>query len=136
MPERHADWLRQAVRDLAHASHSLSAEEYEWACFAAHQAAEKAIKAVFQRLGGIAWGHSLTMLLQELPSAYAPDPQLLDRARALDKHYIASRYPNGFERGAPLDYYTRRDAEGGIADAEAIIRFCQGILAGFGSNQG
>jgi len=27
---------------------------YEWACFAAHQAAEKALKAVYQSLGP--WG--------------------------------------------------------------------------------
>ena len=41
---------------------------------------------------------------------------LIDRAKELDKHYIPTRYPNGFERGAPLDFRTRREAE------EALIR--------------
>ena len=37
---------------------------YEWACFAAQQAAEKVIKAVFQKLGGEAWGHSRHRLVE------------------------------------------------------------------------
>ena len=40
---------------------------------------------------------------------------MLDSARALDKHYIPTRYPNGFAQGgAPTDYYTKRDAEDSI----------------------
>ena len=45
MPSRYLDWWRQAERDLQHARHALEDEDYEWACFAAHQAAEKAVKA-------------------------------------------------------------------------------------------
>jgi HEPN domain-containing protein len=50
MPERAADWLRQAERDLEHAHHALEDGDYEWAAFAAQQAAEKAVKALYQRL--------------------------------------------------------------------------------------
>ncbi len=43
----------------------------------------------------------------------------------LRKHYIPTRYPNGFERGAPLDFYTRREADEAIANAEVILEFCR-----------
>ena len=48
--ERSAAWLAQAQGDLAHARHDVAAGFYDWACFSAQQAAEKATKAVFQRL--------------------------------------------------------------------------------------
>ncbi len=50
MVARPRDWLKQAERDLVHARHSLAAETYEWACFACQQAAEKAVKAVYQHM--------------------------------------------------------------------------------------
>ena len=130
MPERHADWLRQAERDLAHAQRAADDKDYEWSCFAAQQGAEKAVKALYQRLGAVAWGHSVTMLLANLPQTYRPPEGLVEQAKALDKHYIATRYPNGFSQGAPFDYYTRPEAEKGIEDARAIIRFCRDSLAG------
>lgn len=46
MGARYEDWMRQARRDLRHARNSLESEDYEWACFAAQQAAEKAVKAL------------------------------------------------------------------------------------------
>ena len=125
MAERSRDWLRQAEVDLRQARSSLDAGFYEWAAFAAHQAAEKAIKAVFQKLHLEAWGHSLSALVQSLPAQARPEASLIDRSKNLDLHYIPSRYPNGFERGAPTDYYTRSQAENAIADAEAIIEFCR-----------
>ena len=130
MPERHADWLRQAKRDVAHARRAAEDEDYEWSCFAAQQGAEKALKAVYQRLGAVAWGHSVTHLLANLPAAYRPQEELVERAKALDKHYIIARYPNGFEQGAPMDYYTRPEAQRSIQDAQAIIHFCEDTLAG------
>jgi HEPN domain-containing protein len=53
-----------------------------------------------------------------------PPTDLLDRAWALDKHYIPSRCPNGFAAGIPRDHYTEREAATAIADAEAIVDFC------------
>lgn len=40
MTNRAHDWLRQAERDLEQAEDSRAAGRHEWACFAAHQAAE------------------------------------------------------------------------------------------------
>jgi len=50
--ERSADWMDTAQGDLEHAKSDVEGGFYNWACFSAQQAAEKAIKAVFQRMGG------------------------------------------------------------------------------------
>ena len=124
MPERHQDWLRQARDDLDHARLSARQAHLEWAAFAAQQAAEKACKALHLSLGSDAWGHDLMALLAALPDAQRPHPDLVDRAKGLDKHYLPSRYPNGFAQGTPRDHYTLREAEQAIADAAAVIEFC------------
>ncbi len=46
MANRARDWLAQAERDLRHAQTSRDAGDHDWSCFAAHQAAEKAVKAL------------------------------------------------------------------------------------------
>ena len=125
MPERSKDWLRQADSDLQHARNSKSVGDYDWAAFASHQAAEKAIKALFQKRHSDAWGHTLSVLLTSLPEGDQPDKALVDIAKELDKHYIPTRYPNGFERGAPVDFYTESEADRAIANAEAIVEFCR-----------
>ena len=123
--ERSKDWLRQAESDLRHARNSREAGDHDWAAFASHQAAEKGIKAVFQKLHRDAWGHTISQLLASLPEGRIPDETLVDRAKELDKHYIPTRYPSGFERGAPVDFYTAKEADQAIANAEAILEFCR-----------
>lgn len=56
MGERARDWLEQAKSDLGHADNDVSGGYYEWACFFAQQAAEKAPKAVYQAHNQVAWG--------------------------------------------------------------------------------
>jgi HEPN domain-containing protein len=73
MPARYEDWLRQAKRDLEHAQRALDDGDYEWACFAAQQSAEKAVKALFLKANGDAWGHSVSALLQQLPKPWQAD---------------------------------------------------------------
>ena len=125
MSERSRDWLRQSEADLRHARNARDDGDFDWSAFASHQAAEKAIKALFQKLHLDAWGHTLSVLLANLPQHLEPGEALIDRAKELDKHYIPTRYPNGFERGAPVDFYTRKEAEQCIANAEAILEFCR-----------
>jgi len=127
MAERSQDWLRQAEADLRHARHALEDGHHEWSAFAAHQASGKAIKAVFQKRNLDAWGHVLSVLLSNLPDASG---RLIEQAKELDKHYIPTRYPNGFERGAPTDFYTRPEAERAITLAEGILEFCRHQVAG------
>ena len=57
------DWLEQAQRDLDHARVAREAGHFEWAVFAAQQAAEEAAKSMLQRRGLAAMGHSVEELL-------------------------------------------------------------------------
>jgi HEPN domain-containing protein len=129
MAARWADWLRQAEADLEHARHAHEDGHFEWACFAAQQSAEKAAKALHLSLGQEAWGHSVTELLDALRAGVpGVDDSLLDHARALDKLYVPTRYPNGLPAGAPADFFTAGEAEAAVARAEAILAFCRGKL--------
>lgn len=130
MPERHGDWLRQAHYDVDLARVAAREGHFEWAAFAAQQAAEKAAKALHLYLGNAAWGHDVTQLLTLLPVTHQATPQLLETARRLDRHYLPARYPNGFAAGTPRDHYSLGDAEQAIADAETIIDFCRGSIPG------
>ncbi len=125
MPERSADWMAQAKRDLS-ASASLGANGYyEWACFVAEQAAEKALKAVFQSMHGEVRGHNLSEMLPYLGVV----PREIDRAaRRLEKLYLNSRYPDNLPSGSPQDYFFQEDAEQAMADAGTIIEWCDGQI--------
>jgi HEPN domain-containing protein len=125
MPSRADDWLRQALRDLDHARNTLHDGVYEWAAFAAQQAAEKAVKALFQSLGAEARGHSVTQLLASLPIAVKPSAEVTEAAKELERHYIGPRYPNSYPEGAPGDFYTVAEAQRAIAAAEQVIEHCQ-----------
>lgn len=71
----------------------------------------------------------MSSLLEHLPDDVKAAAELIDRAKELDKHYIPTRYPNGFERGAPVDFYTRKEADAAIANAEAILEFCRSKIS-------
>jgi len=127
--ERSADWMDQAQGDLAHAKDDAERRFYDWACFSAQQAAEKAVKAVFQRMGAEAWGHSVADLLDELAQSRPISEELMDAALELDKAYIPTRYPNAHPSGSPRRRYTRTEAERMVAHAEGIVQFCEGLLS-------
>jgi len=122
---RTKDWFRQAEKDFQHAKRAVDDGDFEWACFAAHQAAEKAVKAMYQSIHVDAIGHSISRMMQDLPASLKPREDLIERAKELDKHYIPSRYPNFHPEGAPLDYYTAHEAERALEGAERIIEFCR-----------
>ena len=125
MANRFLDWLKQADADLRHANHALDSADYEWGCFAAQQAAEKALKALYYKLGKEAWGHTVSALMGSLPAEFAPETNLTECAKLLDKHYILTRYPNGFDSGAPTDFYTKTEGEAAITCAKEIIEYCR-----------
>ncbi|HUX88076.1 MAG TPA: HEPN domain-containing protein [Chloroflexota bacterium] len=127
--ERSADWLNQAQGDLAHAKNDLADGFYDWSCFSAQQAAEKAVKAVLYRKSGEAWGHSVADLLGALGAGMPVPPDLVDVGLELDKVYIAARYPDAHPSGAPRNRYTRTEAQRLVAYAERIIQFCESHLS-------
>ncbi len=124
MAKRYKDWLSQAESDLEHARKSLQFGDYNWSCFAGQQSAEKAMKALYDFLGGDGWGHVIVKLLKELPEEKVTVEQgLLEKAVYLDKLYIPTRYPNGFDSGASHSYYTEKEAREAIKNAEDILSF-------------
>lgn len=58
---------------------------FDWACFSAQPAAEKAVKAACQRMHVEAWGHAVMDLLEELPEPIVVPAELKDAALELDK---------------------------------------------------
>lgn len=129
MPDRSADWLRQAGRDLEQAREAAKSGYHEWACFAAHQAAEKGVKALHLRLGQEAWGHVVRLLLEELPSSAGVPADLGDKARVLDSFYIPTRDPNGHPQGAPGDHYGPLQSDEAIRYAREIVEFIRSEMA-------
>ena len=102
---RAADWFKQAERDFGQAEDSRRAGRHEWACFAAHQAAEKAVKALHLHVGQEAWGHVVAKLLRDLPASAGVAAALVEQGQVLDTFYIPSRYPNSHAEGAPFEHY-------------------------------
>ena len=130
MPNRAHDWFNQALRDLEQAEDSRRAKRHEWGCFAAHQAAEKAVKGLHLHLGQEAWGHVVAKLLEEIPQTTGVPEQLIERARVLDSYYVPSRYPNGHPEGAPFEHYGTLQSGEAIRYASEIIEFVRSKMAG------
>ena len=131
---RSADWLHQAQADLAQARLSADAGHHEWACFASHQAAEKALKALHLFHGQQSWGHGLGRSLRDLPQEVRrPLAQqvadLEDRLRVLDALYIPTRYPDSLPEGAPTDHFGRLQSQDAIAHASALVAAIRSSLA-------
>jgi HEPN domain-containing protein len=129
VPSRAGDWYRQALRDLEQAVDSQRAERYEWACFAAQQAAEKAVKALHLHLGQEAWGHVVARLLRELPQNVRVPAELIDEARSLDAFYVPARYPNGYPEGAPFEHFGALQSEQAVRYASEIVDFVRAQMA-------
>jgi HEPN domain-containing protein len=108
MADRSADWVDQALRDL---EQSMKAARHEWACFAVHQAVEKALKGLNLSLGQQAWGHTLT------------------RLRLLDGFYIPTRYPDSYPEGTPGEHFGRLQSEHALLHARAITEWIRAALA-------
>lgn len=131
-----APWVRQAEADLLAARDSYSSDHYEWACFQAQQAAEKALKAFLWENTGqhpgkshvlydVAGG-SLLDHCQEFDSSFS---NLVGEADLLRPHETASRYPDeSTYLQAPADYYQPIDAVSCIEAAQSIVEFVKSRL--------
>ena len=127
MVNRSKDWYAQAERDLEQAQSSRAEGRHEWACFAAQQSAEKAVRALHLHLGQEAWGHLVARLLRELPIPAAED--LAEKGKVLDNFYIPTRYANGHPEGAPFEHYGPLQSEEAIQYAGEILEFVRAQMA-------
>jgi len=129
MPNRAQDWLNQARKDLQQAQDSQRLGHHEWACFAAEQAAEKAVKGLHLHFGQEVWGHVVAKLLEELPPSTVVPDELVGKAKVLDNFYIPSRYPNSHPEGAPFEHYGSVQSNEAISHASQIIEFVASQMA-------
>jgi len=127
--ERSDDWIDEAEGDLKHARNDMDDGFYNWACFSAQQSAEKAVKAVFQKMGADVWGHAVSDLIIELSKIYHVPQELIDGALELDKAYISARYPDAHPSGSPRNKYIKTEADRLISHAEKIFQFCSDLLS-------
>jgi len=127
MAQRSRDWWLQAQRDLETAAENQANGRHEWACFASHQAAEKAVKALHFAHGQEAWGHVVARLLCELPTP-APE-EFIASGKVLDNFYVPAQSPNGHPEGAPFEHYGLIQSELALRHARDILNFINQALA-------
>ncbi len=125
--DRSADWFRQSEHDLDMANAALAEGRHDWACFAAHQAAEMAVKALHLSYGQEVWGHGVERMLRELPTA--GPPLLAEGAKVLDTFYVPTRYPDSHPEGAPFEHYGSLQSIEAVKHARAIVAFVRDALA-------
>lgn len=129
MANRLQDWFNQALRDLEQAEASRKDGRHEWACFAAQQAAEKAVKALHLHFKQEAWEHVVAQLLKELPGSANIPQELIEKGRVLDNFYIPTRYANGHPSGAPYEHYGPLQSGEAVQYASEIIEFVRFQMA-------
>lgn len=128
--QRAYDWLSQAQEDLAAAQTSHEGNRYEWSCFQAQQSGEKALKALLLARNMAVREHSLLHLCKELERLdLKPPGEVWGGAQELDRHYIPTRYPNGFASGYPAEYYSEKLSSLCLEHARNILDFARRALA-------
>ena len=128
--DRSKDWIKQAKRDIEKAKIDIEHKYYEWACFTSQQAAEKAVKAVYQALNSSVRGHSIVKMLHVLNEQFKISENIIHGARILDRYYIETHYPNGFPEGSPFEYFDEKIAEEAYNAACEIFGSCEDIISG------
>lgn len=126
--DRSKDWLTQAEHILEQAKWSLKGNFYDGVCFLAQQSSEMGVKALCLHFKLECWGHAISRLVNILKDDLPIPDNIIFLSKKLDKYYIPTRYPNGFEIGAPKDYFTEQEAKEAIENAEEIIKFCRESL--------
>jgi HEPN domain-containing protein len=119
-------WWRQAAADLRASSVLAEAGEWSHSCFQAQQAAEKSLKALLADRDEDLRSHSLAALLREL-GGEVPQ-QWAAQARALDKLYAPTRYPDALGDVAPMDVFGPEDAERAMQAAKAFLDWAASVL--------
>lgn len=115
-------WLAQGRADLADAEYNREGGRHNVACFLAHQAAEKALKAfLFLDPEDEPWGHSIRNLCVQAAARDAEFGALERRVAPLDQYYIPTRYPNGLPGGIPSEAFIREDADRAIRLAAEVV---------------
>ena len=120
-------WLSTARKDLDYARLAADAGFHAHACFNAHQAAEKAVKAIHYAKGArMVLGHSIRQLIENLDNPSLAG--LLSAARQLDLYYVPTRYPNGLDDGTPEEAFSSDQSSGALGLANDIVTAAADIV--------
>ena len=131
MLNRWKSLVREAEKQLHRAEAARAASKPVWAWFAAHQSAEKAVKAL--RLRHQLNGHErmVTRLLLTLPESIEVPPDLLYKAHYLDSHYLPVQLEQS-ELHTPRSN-GKQPADQAVRIAADIIEFVKANLNGTAS---
>jgi len=123
-------WFSGALWDLDTAKILFEKKRYNAAVFYAHQAAEKAVKALLYSINEAPWSLSIRSLLHRFFKSQKIniDENIMSLARELDLHYIPSRYPNAYSSGTPHEAYDERVSYNALKATEKIIEFVRRLL--------
>lgn len=102
--------------------------DYNWACFKAQQATEKALKAFLYGLGKPKKGHLLIQLLDEIGKMEFEIKNIKEDCIRLDKYYIPTRYPNAWPSSFPEELYTKGEAEEAIERTKRVIKWIKRFM--------
>ena len=120
--ERSSDWLLDALEDLDVARILAREGKYARSCFHAHEAAEKAVKALLIRLAGrYEVIHSVEELLRIAKERIDIPEELFGSASRLDAFYIPPRYPNVWPSGPSYVHFREEHAASAIESATLIV---------------
>lgn len=124
-------WLRQAKFDLKESKRALDSKSFAYAAFFAEQSAQKSVKAFLIRQGErFITTHSVGELLKKaalLEGSFGP---LVEGGQKLDRHYLASRYPDALpEPAIPAESYVEDEAKEALAIAGMIFDQCAKFVA-------
>lgn len=124
-------WLAQAKHDLNAAIKSLENGYYEWACFQAEQAAEKALKSIIVFHGKSAPKlHKLGFLIGIIKNIDHKFRKISLDIAELESYTFTARYPFLIPGNSetPHDYIEKKDAELCIKQAQTILNLTKKIL--------
>jgi HEPN domain-containing protein len=117
------DWLAEAKADFRHAMQAYRSDSHNWACFAAEQAAEKAIKAFLIGVlrKRLIHTNDLTALHRQTRGRLKMLQVTTNGLAELSAYYTGARYPNsGLNRPSVSITATQ---------ARRAIRTARGVLA-------
>jgi HEPN domain-containing protein len=125
MPGTPQDWLVRARSDLAIARLPLpEGALYEDLCFHAHQAAEKALKAIYRYHGWtFRYTHDLDELVAGLKNREVNVPPGIDNAVVLTSFAWEARYPGV---GEPVSADECAEA---VRNAETVVSWAEDIVS-------
>jgi HEPN domain-containing protein len=122
-------WIGSAHKTLESAQRDHEDGDYNWACFKAHQAADKALKAILWGIGMPKTGHSLVHLLSHIAQELGVDVsgEVREACMALSKFYTITRHPDAWSEGMPEEYFSARESEEALRHAKMILDWVEGL---------